>query len=141
MSRRQKTVQEIVDAVKITIGIGVVLLFLLLLGAVAAYSTPTHTFSNDHYTVANSTDGEQVVVTYEVNFEKHGDMSTADRKQAMDNMKLAQSCANERLDAWLQTHSKDEARGSNLAEITVECGNEHIGIERAVTADALTRNA
>ena len=137
MSRKEKTVQEIIDAAKLTLGFGVLLAFLLIAGAVMAYSTPTHTFSNDHYTVANSTDGESVIVTYEVAFEKHGEMSDADRKAAMDNMALAQSCANERLDAWLQSHTADEARNSNLEEITVQCHTEYITIERVDTAKGI----
>jgi len=141
MRRKEKIVDEIIDALRITLGISVLLGFLVIIGAVMAVSTPTHTFTNDHYTVANSTDGENVIVTFEVTFEHRGEMSTADRKAAMDNMALAQSCANERLDTWLQNHTAEEARNGNLAEITVGCGNDHISIERVVTADALTRNA
>jgi len=137
MSRKERTVQEILDAVRLAIGIGAILAFLLLTVAVMAYSTPTHTFSNDHYTVANSTDGENVIVTYEVAFEKHGEMDTADRKAAMDNMALAQSCANERLDAYIESHTAEEVRNGNLAEITVDCGNEYISIERVDTAKGL----
>lgn len=134
MSRKERTLQEIADAIRLAIGIGALLAFLLLAVAVMAYSTPTHTFSEDHYTVANSTDGEDVIVTFEVQYEKHGEMDTADRKAAMDNMNLAQSCANEKLDAYIQSHTADEARNSNLEEITVQCHTEHITIERVQTA-------
>lgn len=137
MSRVKRTLGEIAHAMKIAVGIGAVLAFLLLSVAVMAYGGPTHTFSDDHYTVANSTDGEDVIVTFEVQYEKHGEMDTADRKAAMDNMNLAQSCANERLDAWLQTHTADEARNSNLEEITVQCHTEHITIERVDTAKGI----
>ena len=141
MRRKEKIVDEIIDALRITLGISVLLGFLVIIGAVMAVSTPTHTFTNDHYTVANSTDGENVIVTFEVTFEHRGEMSTADRKAAMDNMALAQSCANERLDEYIASHSAKEVRNGNLVEITVGCGNNDISIERVVTADALTRNA
>ena len=128
---------SIVHGLKMLTLFTVIVLCIGLVASVFAYTTPTHTFSEDHYTVANSTDGERVLVTFEVVFEKRGEMDTADRKAAMDNMNLAQSCANERLDAWLQSHTADEARNSNLEEITVQCHTEYITIERVDTAKGI----
>jgi hypothetical protein len=136
MNQKERIIAETVSMVKTTLALLLVVGGIMLIGAVAAYTTPTHTFSDDHYTIANTTDGEEVVVTFEIVYERVGDMDTADRKRAMDNMNLAQSCTNERLDAHIESHTADEVRGSNLSEITADCGNEYITVERVNTTDA-----
>jgi len=129
--------QKIIDDLRILLGLIVIIVLLIAAANVMAVTTPQHTYSNDHFTVANTTDGEQVMVTYEVVFEHRGEMSTADRKSAIDNMALAQSCANERLDSWIQSHTAAQAQNSNLAEITTQCGNDDISIEQVKTSQDL----
>lgn len=131
-------VQHFVRYTKWTIGFIMFAMLIVLLSWAFATTTPTNTFSNDHFTVANSTDNESVTVTYEVVFEKEGEMNDADRKDAMDSMSLAQSCANERLDEYIETSTASEVRNANFAEITAECDDGQVTIERVGTFYAPT---
>lgn len=130
MSRGKRSIRELVLILKVLAAVSVIALVLIFAGATMAYNEPTHTFSEDHFTVANTTDGEEVIVAYEVGFEKHGEMSGSEKETAMYEMDMAASCANEKLDEWLQSHSSTEARNSNLEEITISCHSEHITIDR-----------
>ncbi len=130
------TKQDIIDTLRITLAIAILIGLLVIIGAAVAFSIPTHTFANDHFTVANSTDGEQVIVTFEVTFEHFGEMDTADRKRAMHDMALAQSCTNQKLDNYIESHTKQKVRGADLREVTVGCEDRDISIERVVVSNA-----
>lgn len=124
-------IEEAIHLMKVGLVITFFVGMVLIIGLVFSAPMVEYTFTQDHFTVANTTDGSAVIVTYDVTFEDSGEMNDAAQKDAMDEMALVSSCANEKLDTWIQNHTLDEAMHSNLEELTIQCHEENI--EVAVT--------
>lgn len=142
MSKASRIVADalasLVHALKVTMAAAVAIGFVLMLGALVAATAPADvTYSNDEFTVANSSDGEQVVITYEVETTLKEDASKSERKQAMDTMAEVSACTNARLDGYIQDNSKERVENVNLEEITISCEKDGVSVERIQVAGGM----
>lgn len=127
---KRTPVEEAVYRLKIAGGVGLVALFLILAGAAAAYSAPAEqTYSEDHFTVANSSNGEQVVITYEVSTSIKENADKETRKAAMQSMSEVGTCANAALDEYIQSHTKQKVENVNLQEVVITCRQDGVEVE------------
>jgi len=115
--------QRAADILRLIIGtfiiIGVVVIALVVAGSIAAPQETT--YSNDHFTVAESSDGESVLVTYEVETGLSDATELAERRDRMNDMSLVSACANERLDTYIEFNTQDEVENGNLDELVASC--------------------
>jgi len=138
MSQDRSVVEELVYRLKIAGGIGLVVLFLLIAGAAMAYTAPDDVaYSNDEFTVANSSDGQQTVVTFEVTTSLKENADTQTRKERMDGMNRVTACANARLDGYIQENSKERVENVNLQEVVISCETGDVSVENIQVAGGL----
>lgn len=115
--------------------LGLTSLILVTALVISAAGPADKTYSQDHFTVANTTDGEQVIVTYEVTTTLSENADTEERHNRMRTMDAAASCANGNLDAYIETHTEAQVQGADLREIVVGCQLDDVSVERLTVAD------
>lgn len=119
-----------IRGVKLTLLSALLVGCVLLVGAVFALSAPADVpYSNDEFTVANSSDGEQVVITYEVSTTVKENADKQIRKERMDEMQRVSACANARLDAYIQSNSREQVESANLQEVVISCETDDVSVE------------
>lgn len=128
--------QKVMDWLRITAG--TVLMIGLMVGALLLLSVAVPqdvTYSQDEFTVANSSHGEPVTITYEVTTSVPANADDKTRKNRIDTMNQVSACANARLDAHINEHSKYALKNQNLQEVVNSCETGDVKLERVVVPE------
>lgn len=130
--------QKAMDWLRITAGtvlmIGLAIGVILLLAAAAPQETA---YSQDYYTVTESSGGEPVLVAYETTTRVSDDAETADRKERIDELDRVAACANARLDGYIQDNSKEQVESANLQEVVITCETSDVKLDNVETSEGL----
>jgi len=111
----------------------VAIAFLILIGMISATIVLTDvqhttTYSEDHFTIAETADGETITVYYETTFTEDGLLKESEKHDAIDDMELVSVTVNDNLDSYISSHKSSEIDQDRIESIVDNQSTEQITV-------------